>query len=92
MEEQKFIKDKKKNKVGLMVIQKYFTGNSIDNNNRYINVSINNRNVRNALASVGLMVIRRSNKPGLHGHPGSNPGWGASLTFSNLIKQRFNFI
>ena len=68
--------------VALTVKHKVFTNLDNYNNSNYINVSFNDNNVEEA--SVALMVKHQPHELGLHGHPGSIPGWGAS-TF-NLFK------
>ena len=65
--------------VASMVKHKVFTDYDKFSNNNYINFSVNNDFAEDA--PVALMVTHQSNKLALHGHPGSNPGWGASALY-----------
>lgn len=81
-----FEKEKKKDaKVASKETHKIFTDLIKNNNYKYINVSINNNN--EGYATVASKVTHRSNKPGLHGLPGSNPGSGAPLTFHSKLNK-----
>lgn len=81
-----FEKEKKKDaKVASKETHKIFTDLSKYNGHKYINVSINNNN--EGYATVASKVTHRSNKPGLHGLPGSNPGSGASLALHSKLNK-----
>lgn len=73
-------------KVALMITQ-FFPEFNNDNDNSYINFSINNLNERGA--TVALMVMHSSNKRALLSGriPGSIPGGGASLNSISKLKK-----
>ena len=51
-----------------------------DNNNKYINFSVNNNGAGDAPDA--KLELHLPHKRGLSGHPGSIPGWGALPTFN----------
>ena len=59
-----------------------FTGYVSNNENKYLNFSFDKTAVGDD--PVASVVMRRSNKPNLHGYPGSIPGWSESPTLDNL--------
>ena len=71
-------KNKNATNVALIVMHKVYTDYDNPNNNKYLNFSVKNYFVGDA--PVALMVMHQSNKLGLHRHPSSILGWGATHT------------
>ena len=75
-------KENATNNVASMVMRKVLTGLNDYNGENYLNVSNFDDNAEGA--PVALMVMHRSNKPGLNRLLGSIPGWSASAPFLNF--------